>query len=57
MQGFFEVEDTSTNGTFINGQKVGRGNKAQLHVKDTLGLSLVPPTAVLPNQDFVNTVE
>ena len=36
------VEDKSTNGTFINGQKIGRGQKSKL--KDGDELSLVIPS-------------
>jgi hypothetical protein len=39
------VTDTSTNGTFINGNRLGKGNTAVLHPGDVLGLSIVLPAA------------
>lgn len=39
------VTDTSTNGTFINGVKIGKGNSAVLKPGETLGLSVVTNAA------------
>jgi hypothetical protein len=44
-QGEWLVTDTSTNGTFINGAKIGKGSSAVLKPGDTLGLSVVTGTA------------
>lgn len=57
MQGHFLVTDLSTNGTFVNNNKIGKGNTRELSVGDTFGLSLVPPTAVQANLAFRHTVE
>ena len=40
------VHDLSSNGTFVNGCKLGKGNSAQLHDRDNLGL--VPDNAADP---------
>ena len=40
------VHDLSSNGTFVNGCKLGKGNSAQLHDRDNLGL--VPDEAADP---------
>jgi pSer/pThr/pTyr-binding forkhead associated (FHA) protein len=55
--GHWEVTDTSTNGTFVNGTKVGKGNKATLMPGQTLGLSVVTAAGQLPAADYINTVE
>ena len=39
------VRDLSTNGTFVNGQKVGRGQERPLGVGARLQLSVVDPKA------------
>ena len=36
---FFTLEDISTNGTFVNGKKVGKGNVAALRHLDVVSLS------------------
>jgi predicted component of type VI protein secretion system len=57
VQGVWLVKDTSTNGTFIDGAKVGKGNTATLQVGQRLGLSIVAPAAGPASTGFVNTVE
>ncbi len=39
MQGTWLVKDTSTNGSFVNNVRVGKGNEAPLKVNDVLRLS------------------
>jgi hypothetical protein len=51
------VKDTSTNGTFIDGAKIGKGNTGTLQVGQRLGLSIVAPAAGPTSTGFVNTVE
>lgn len=57
----WKVTDSSTNGTYINGAKIGRGNTEALHVGDKLGLSIMVPggaaSADAANTNYVNTVE
>ena len=38
-QGTWLVKDTSTNGSFVNNVRVGKGNEAPLKVNDVLRLS------------------
>lgn len=60
LQGSWHVKDTSTNGTFIDGAKLGKGNSGTLLPGQRLGLSLVAPAAPAAapaNSGFVNTVE
>jgi len=39
VQGTWLVKDTSTNGSFVNNVRVGKGNEAPLKVNDVLRLS------------------
>lgn len=55
QQGEWLVTDTSTNGTFINGAKIGKGSSAVLKPGDMLGLSVVT-NAAPPVTNFI-TVE
>lgn len=56
LQGQWLVTDTSTNGTYINGAKIGKNNSAVLRAGDKLGLSVMtPPNATAVN--YINTVE
>jgi hypothetical protein len=57
LQGVWQVTDTSTNGTFIDGAKIGKGNTATLALGQRLGLSVVAPAGGPPNAGFVTTVE
>jgi hypothetical protein len=57
LQGTWLVKDTSTNGTFIDGAKIGKGNTCQLQPGQRLGLSIVAPAAGAASAGFVNTVE
>lgn len=45
------MEDASTNGTFINGERVGKGNVQAIRPGNHLRLSL-PPSAVLEYEFF-----
>jgi hypothetical protein len=58
LQGRWVVTDTSTNGTFVNGVKIGKSSSAVLKPGDRLGLSIIAPSSV-PTQtpNFINTVE
>jgi hypothetical protein len=47
----------STNGTFINGAKLGKGQTGVLRPGDHLGLSTAPAPAGNPAAAYVNTVE
>lgn len=52
------VQDTSTNGTFIDGERIGKGNTKELKVGQQLGLSIIAPAAgqATVGGSFVNTV-
>jgi hypothetical protein len=56
-QGIWLVKDSSTNGTFIDGVKIGKGNTGRLQVGQRLGLSIVAPAAGPTATGFINTVE
>lgn len=55
LQGEWWVTDTSTNGTFINSAKIGKGNQAVLKVDDRLGLSFAGPGQ--NNGEFMRSIE
>jgi pSer/pThr/pTyr-binding forkhead associated (FHA) protein len=45
LQDAWLVKDLSTNGTFINGNRIGKGKEAVARVGDHLQLSCVDPKA------------
>lgn len=54
LQDQWLVRDTSTNGTFINGIKIGKDKTAVLRPGDRLGLSINVPTNTA---NHINSVE
>jgi hypothetical protein len=56
LQGHWLVTDTSTNGTYINGVKIGKNKEGVLKLGDTLGLSVVCPPGG-QQTTYHNTVE
>jgi predicted component of type VI protein secretion system len=42
------VEDLSSNGTFVNGVKIGRGNRRELNHGDELQLAIWTPGSDIP---------
>jgi hypothetical protein len=44
-RGVWHVKDTSTNGTFINGVLIGKGNTSELRIHDKLSLSFLGSSA------------
>lgn len=57
VQGQWVVTDTSTNGTYINGVKIGKGKSAVLGVGDSLGLSVICPNGQASAANYHNTVQ
>lgn len=55
--GAFIVLDSSTNGTFVNGERIGRGSVGLLRPGDRLGLSIVAPPGAAGAPGIVDTVE